>query len=75
LQTDFVTALELGDRDGLRRAPKADLHIHGFGGGDEGVCPRKDRRRYGCTLSGEFLAEAGAMTAQELDVIRRRALE
>jgi adenosine deaminase len=31
---DFVTALELGDLDGLRRAPKADLHIHGIGGGD-----------------------------------------
>jgi adenosine deaminase len=32
---------------------------------------------FGCTLSSEFLAlyEAGAMTAQELDVIRRRALE
>jgi len=26
-----VTALEVGDRDAIRRAPKADLHNHGFG--------------------------------------------
>jgi adenosine deaminase len=31
---DFVTALETGDLAALRRAPKADLHIHGYGGGD-----------------------------------------
>ena len=30
----FADALESGDMDALRRAPKADLHIHGFGGGD-----------------------------------------
>ena len=34
MPTDFATALEIGDRDAIRRAPKADLHIHGFGGGD-----------------------------------------
>ena len=34
MPSDFVTALETGDRDAVRRAPKADLHIHGFGGGD-----------------------------------------
>jgi adenosine deaminase len=34
MPTDFATALELGDWESLRRAPKADLHIHGFGGGD-----------------------------------------
>jgi adenosine deaminase len=34
MMMDFATALEVGDRDAIRRAPKADLHIHGFGGGD-----------------------------------------
>jgi adenosine deaminase len=34
MPSDFVAALEAGDMDGLRRAPKADLHIHGIGGGD-----------------------------------------
>jgi hypothetical protein len=34
MPSDFATALEAGDRDAVRRAPKADLHIHGFGGGD-----------------------------------------
>jgi adenosine deaminase len=32
--SDFITALKTGDKDAVRRAPKADLHIHGFGGGD-----------------------------------------
>jgi adenosine deaminase len=32
--SDFATALEIGDLESIRRAPKADLHIHGFGGGD-----------------------------------------
>ena len=32
--TDFATALETGDLDAIRRVPKADLHIHGIGGGD-----------------------------------------
>lgn len=32
--SDFAAALETGDLPALRRAPKADLHIHGFGGGD-----------------------------------------
>jgi len=31
---DFATALEVGDWESVRRTPKADLHIHGFGGGD-----------------------------------------
>jgi adenosine deaminase len=34
MTSDFADALEAGDLDGVRRAPKADLHIHGFGGGD-----------------------------------------
>jgi adenosine deaminase len=34
MPSDFVTALELGDHHAIRRTPKADLHIHGFGGGD-----------------------------------------
>ncbi|MEW6435692.1 MAG: adenosine deaminase [Pseudomonadota bacterium] len=34
MPSDFATALEVGDRDAVRRAPKADLHIHGIGGGD-----------------------------------------
>jgi adenosine deaminase len=34
VSSDFVTALETGDREAVRRAPKADLHIHGIGGGD-----------------------------------------
>lgn len=34
MQVDFAEALEAGDRDAIRRAPKADLHIHGYGGGD-----------------------------------------
>jgi len=34
MPTEFVSALETGDDDAIRRAPKADLHIHGFGGGD-----------------------------------------
>jgi adenosine deaminase len=32
--SDFVTELQTGDRDAIRCAPKADLRIHGFGGGD-----------------------------------------
>lgn len=32
--SDFPTALEVGDWESIRRTPKADLHIHGFGGGD-----------------------------------------
>ena len=31
---DFATALEVGDWESVRRTPKADLHIHGIGGGD-----------------------------------------
>jgi adenosine deaminase len=34
MTSDFAHALEARDLDGLRRTPKADLHIHGFGGGD-----------------------------------------
>lgn len=146
MQTDFVTALEVGDRDALRLAPKADrlkAHVGEWGAADDvwravdllgldevqhgiaastshqvmralanagvrlNLCPTSnvklgrvsrlkdhpirvlfdagvnvtvntdDPLIFGCTLSGEFLAryEAGAMTAQELDVIRRRALE
>lgn len=30
----FITALELGDLDGVRRAPKAESHTHGPFGGD-----------------------------------------
>ena len=32
--SDFAAALEAGDHQALRSAPKADLHIHGYGGGD-----------------------------------------
>ena len=32
--SDFATALETRDLDAVRRVPKADLHIHGYGGGD-----------------------------------------
>lgn len=32
--SDFTDALEAGDLAALRRVPKADLHIHGIGGGD-----------------------------------------
>jgi adenosine deaminase len=31
---EFAAALERGDREAVRRAPKADLHIHAVGGGD-----------------------------------------
>ncbi len=31
MPSDSATALEVGDRDAVRCAPKADLHIHGFG--------------------------------------------
>ena len=41
MPSDFVTALENGDRDAVRRAPKADLHIHGFGGGDRAFVREK----------------------------------
>jgi hypothetical protein len=34
MPSDFATALEVGDRDAVCHAPKADLHIHGIGGGD-----------------------------------------
>jgi adenosine deaminase len=34
MPNDFVSALETGDREGIRCVPKADLHIHGFAGGD-----------------------------------------
>jgi hypothetical protein len=34
MSSDFATALEVGDREAVRRAPKADFHIHGIGGGD-----------------------------------------
>jgi adenosine deaminase len=34
MSSDFAAALEAGDMEALRRAPKADLHIHGVGGGD-----------------------------------------
>jgi adenosine deaminase len=34
MTSTFVEALEAMDLEGVRRAPKADLHIHGFGGGD-----------------------------------------
>lgn len=32
--SEFAAALEAGDLEALRRIPKADHHIHGFGGGD-----------------------------------------
>jgi len=34
MASSFADALEAGDLDALRRAPKADLHVHGVGGGD-----------------------------------------
>ena len=34
MASDFAAALQRGDMDAVRRAPKADLHIHGYGGGD-----------------------------------------
>lgn len=36
-----MTALESGDWESVRRAPKADLHIHGFGGGDRAFLREK----------------------------------
>jgi hypothetical protein len=38
---DFVTALESGDWEAVRCAQKADLHIHGFGGGDRAFLREK----------------------------------
>ena len=34
MSSDFSMALEQRDLGALRRCPKADLHIHGIGGGD-----------------------------------------
>jgi len=34
MSTAFQIALETDDRDAIRRAPKADLHTHGYLGGD-----------------------------------------
>jgi adenosine deaminase len=65
--SDFVTALHTGDRDGLRRAAKADLHIHGFGGGDRAFVREKtgvDIRPLDCVLGS--MAEMHAFAEQNL---------
>jgi adenosine deaminase len=41
MPSDFATALEFGDREAVRSAPKADLHIHGIGGGDRAFLREK----------------------------------
>jgi adenosine deaminase len=44
MSVDFIEALEQGDRDALRRAPKADLHTHGpFGASRASIAARLDR--------------------------------
>jgi adenosine deaminase len=68
--SDFMTALQTGDRDGLCRAPKADLHIHGFGGGDRafvreetGVDIRPLDRVLGSMAEMHAFAEANLLPA------------
>jgi adenosine deaminase len=39
MTSEFSTALEGRDLAALRRCPKADLHIHGIGGGDREFIP------------------------------------
>lgn len=43
----FETALVAGDLDALRRCPKADLHVHGVGGGSRAYL----RDRIGCDIA------------------------
>jgi adenosine deaminase len=44
MTSDFQTALEADDLDGIRRAPKADLHTHGYLGADRAYVRAKTGR-------------------------------
>jgi adenosine deaminase len=67
MSTPFQTALVAGDLAGLRACPKADLHVHGIGGGSR-VYLRKRTGRDIAPFEGVFasMAEMDAWTQTHL---------